>query len=321
MDLEEIMARFPILHSRLLTTQDILSCIRSSAWSKRLESREFVFIVGAGRSGNTLLRRLMMERFSLYIPPESYVLPRIARYGLQARGLKWPDVVSLVMGAFEFHDEFETFPVQSVREFALQAKKWPRKDCAVDVLIRKFYFWLASEAGISASWVGDKTPMNTMHLQRVSRLLPGAVYIFLIRDGVDVVQSYVKAGLYEDVEDAARRWVGSLKNWRLLEKQIPESRRVQIRYEDLVTEPDHVLQALGDKFGIPPSEGPVNHIEMGDVEKRMHHANVKKNPTRHSIGKGRKTLTPTDAEKIAPIMDAYLLALGYEAIVCDSDKS
>ena len=34
----------------------------------------FLLIVGSGRSGNTLLRKLLMENCNIYIPPESYVL-------------------------------------------------------------------------------------------------------------------------------------------------------------------------------------------------------------------------------------------------------
>jgi hypothetical protein len=47
----------------------------------------FLFIAGAGRSGNTLLRRMMMERLSIYMPPETYVLSRLADYRIRARGL------------------------------------------------------------------------------------------------------------------------------------------------------------------------------------------------------------------------------------------
>ncbi len=76
------------------------------------------FIIGVGRSGNTLFRRILTAHSELHIPPETFVLGEcIRKFKRYGRWLDWPDAVSLIMGLFAFHPEFHMPPAGNSRCF------------------------------------------------------------------------------------------------------------------------------------------------------------------------------------------------------------
>ncbi|WP_225741774.1 sulfotransferase [Halospina sp. K52047b] len=277
--------------------------------------KPFLFIIGSGRSGNTLLRRLLMEQLSIYIPPETYVLPKIADYRIRARNLKWPTFVDLTVSSFEYYPEFSTFNISSLREFATDAKSWPPEQRTLPDLLQELYCHFSESAEVDSTWLGDKTPLNTLHIGRINRIIPNANYIYLIRDGVDVAKSYVNAGIYEHLEDAATRWVRSHKSWEAFRKKLPEDRQLQIRYEDLVSSPEKHVNHIASHFGIPRRECLAQlDSQLGDVEQRSHHSNVTQAPTPTSIGKGRNEISEDDAKRLRPVLSTWLRRYGYEPI-------
>lgn len=276
----------------------------------------FLFIVGSGRSGNTLFRRLLMERWSIYIPPETYVLPKIVDYRVRGRGLSWQALVDLTVSAFEYHPEFETFEIQSLREFSLEARKYPTERRTFQDLLFGLYGYFSRRAGIECDWLGDKTPLNTLDLGRIDRhAMPGAHYCYLLRDGVDVAVSYVDAGIYGSLEEAAERWVLSQRSWEGFRSRIPSAKRLEVRYEDLVSAPDSVLGGVVSKFRIPERESPIDlAAALGDVGRREHHSNVMKRTSVSSIGKGRRALTTSERKRLRPILSGWLEHCGYAGI-------
>ncbi|PHS70848.1 MAG: hypothetical protein COB22_07770 [Cycloclasticus sp.] len=277
----------------------------------------FVFIIGSGRSGNTLLRRLLMEYGDIYIPPESYVLPSEVISHLNACALSWPDRVDLTLAKIEFHPEFPTFEIDTLREFSIQAKEYSKENQQVGTLIVELYKWLAVKKGCSSVWVGDKTPLNTMHLGLLKGLIPNAVYIYIERDGVDVCFSYIESGIYREITEAANRWVSSRKAWQSFKKSISEDSFIEIQYEALVSNHEKVISNILDKLNIPKRDEilTVSGVEMGDVLMRKHHVNVQNSPTMKSVGKGRASLSPEDKLILQRIIGNELIKAGYDSLV------
>jgi|SRR5690554_2055685 len=293
----------------------ILSLI-GPAWSvSNKRHDDFVFILGAGRSGNTLLRRLLMENVSIYIPPETYVLPMIARLRWLARGLPWSIIVNVVVSSFHYHPEFKWMGGCDLSGLAVEAKGWPKAKRKVDILIIEIYRKMASFSGSDAKALGDKTPLNTLHLNGVDKLLPGARYIYIYRDGVDVVDSYVRSGIYKGHSQAAKRWVNSIKAWRKAKDRLASNRYVEVRYEDLVKEPEKVINDLIGRLLLPKRSTPIDVLEiLGDVTSLDHHANATRPPSPNSIGKGRQNIPKDKIQNVAKILNKELLSCGYEAL-------
>jgi hypothetical protein len=167
-----------------------------------IDAQPAPFIVGAPRSGTTLLRLMLDAHSQLAIPPETGFIVPIARMPLPAINAKvrfhrlvtqhrqsaqsWPD--------FGTHaDEFWS-DLSTIKSFDTS------KGC------RRFYEHYATRFG-KTRW-GDKTPGYCRHQRLIEKLLPEAHFIHIIRDGRDVALLLRKQWFApgKDIASLAARW-------------------------------------------------------------------------------------------------------------------
>lgn len=323
-DIKRAIQSHPHIQPFFLKIRLIVRLLVSGSWetaaSKNVgdskDSGKFLFIVGCGRSGNTLLRRLLMEKFDLYIPPETYVLPRQIEQYVFNSALRWPEKVDVVLSLLENHPEFETFSVSSFDDFRLDAKVMTDRERTFESLISALYHWLGSVNGVGSRWVGDKTPLNTLNLGIIGKAFPSAKFIYLERDPVDVVRSYLNSGIYENSKDAAQRWKTSFNAWTRFSKSKASSDLIEVRYEQLVATPDEIVEAIGRQFSIPERDQKkvFESSALGDVSLRTHHANVNKPPMTSSIGKGRKEISADDLAVVRGVLGSLPERRGYREV-------
>lgn len=284
-----------------------------TAGSRRtMFGEHFIFVVGSGRSGNTLLRRLLMEQGDIYIPPETYVLPRLTEYGRSARALSWPAFVDLALGTFFGHEQSETLPVIQLAQLRSRIVALPRTRRGIGDLVGELYKEFSNAAMLDSSWLGDKTPINTLYLPYLHRYFPRARYVFLYRDGVDVVASYVNSGLFDDYVAAARRWRNSYAVWKAFSRHLGSEQILELSYESLVRSPEVEVRKLLAHFGVPlRSKSVCVKGLMGDVDALTHHKNVYIKPNEDSVGKGRKSIPVEVLESVGDVLNPTLIELGY----------
>jgi sulfotransferase family protein len=212
--------------------------LRPVSWGDAA-GKPFPFVVGCDRSGTTLLRAMLATHPDLAIPDESYFIVGLARrrrgYERQARF----DVGGFLRDLY--HDpSFQrwTIPHEHLAQ-ALRAD--PPADLAEAV--RTVFAVYAHARGKSR--YGDKTPVYVMHLDALARLFPEAVFIHIIRDGRDVALSLVERSfaLPRDVGQAALLWRERVQAGGRVGATLGR-RYLEIRYEDLVTDPGPVLAAV-----------------------------------------------------------------------------
>lgn len=275
------------------------------------------FIIGSVRSGNTLLRRILVQAPGIHIPPETYVLRSLVKLFRQNNHLRWPQLVNLMLSNIEYHPEFDTFRLKNLRPLAQQLYETPEYKQSLAYIIDSFYRFHAAEMGKTCERWGDKTPLNTLFLDRIHSVFPDAQYVNIVRDGYDVVYSYLNTGLCDDIERAANRWQESIiKADQFIKGH--KSSVVTIRYEELTSEPRQVVHQICDFLNIPYSESMLTLGEdeepelLGDVEMREHHYNVKKPITTDSIGKGRRNLTEDQKKRLNVLIGNKLEEKGYD---------
>lgn len=202
-------------------------------------------VVGAARSGTTLLRMMLDSHPALALPPETHFLPALR--ALQTRAdLKGPEqnealreeFLRVVTGSLNWK-EF------GIGEEELHAATGGGKSFGVANGVRKFY-GLYARARHKTRW-GDKTPPYVTHLQEISVLLPETRFVHLIRDGRDVALSM--RGLWFDaaggnLEDQAANWVWRIREARQQAAFCPHY--LEVRYEDLLENPPEVLRRVCD---------------------------------------------------------------------------
>ncbi|TYB89509.1 sulfotransferase [Oceaniovalibus sp. ACAM 378] len=270
-----------------------------------------IFVIGSGRSGNTLVRRVLTASGEIYIPPETYVLGEIIEIWPRTALLPWREQVWLFCAYFEKHSEFSTFGLTNLDDFAARAVALPAAERTLRQLIDAFYLHLAKAQDAPTGRWGDKTPYNTHHLPAIGTLYPEAKYLWLVRDGRDVALSYVEAGLYPDLLGAADRWTRANRACLSFARRGLDVR--QQGYENLVTDPETAFADLFQWAGLEfaPDMLTILPGPMGDVEQRRHHEKVRRPISAASAGRWRGQLKPADLSTLPDDFWQVMHALGY----------
>ncbi len=270
------------------------------------------FIIGAGRSGTTLLRRILAAHPDLAIPPESQgKIPNLVKKFYRYRGLDWPDLVNVSLGEFAafptFH--FWQLDLEPVRTSLLSL---PQAERSLAAIVDGIYGGFLQQNAPQATRWGDKSPFNTLRLKWIERLFPKAVYLHMLRDGRDVVSSYVKAGLFDTAQAAAWRWRHSVQAARAHQRRVEDARFLVVRYEELVQRPTEIAAQVGQLLDVTITpemiDAPADHL--GDTA-LAHMANVHKPVTTASLGKWRKGLSSAQQAAVRPILEKPLVQAGY----------
>ena len=297
-------------HAQSALTQGLVRLSRGRA--PQTKDRP-VFIIGSGRSGNTLVRRTLMASGQIYIPPETYVLGEIIEKWARSAALPWRERVWLFCAFFEKHPHFDTFGVENLNALAEAASSWPKQDQTLRHLIDGFYGFMGREHGYSATRWGEKSPWNTFHLPAIAAFFPDAQFLWLVRDGRDAALSYYEAGLYDAFDAAAQRWTRANAACAALADTRCDLRRVD--YETLVRAPEAEFAAIFDWLGMrfEPQMLNAEAGHMGDVDALAHHKNVRKPISASSVGRWRDKVSPQELRAAGPEFPAMLARLGYDA--------
>ncbi len=202
-----------------------------------------VFIVGANRSGTTLLRLILNAHSEMAIPDE-------INYFYSFRGAsdyrRWwaPDLTTDEYA--EFVDDFlqtnravtPELDVERLREEILSGP--PNLRRPYRLLLERW----AQHYGKSR-W-GEKTPGNLYSAHLIMSMFPDARFIQLVRDPRAVVHSMQRVSFFpDDVIFNALNLRKSLTDGQAhLETSVPASQRMTVRYEDLVEDPVPLLRRL-----------------------------------------------------------------------------
>lgn len=279
------------------------------------------FIVGAARSGTTLLRLMLDAHPGLAIPPETNFIPRLVRtcgtaptesgcFAQTLRSLHRWDDFHLDVDALQRH-------VDLTRPFELGDG------------LRAFYSLYASRFG-KPRW-GDKTPAYAEHMLAIERLLPEARFIHVIRDGRDVALSLRDVWFSPaSIEEAAGQWRERIQAARRQATSV--GAYLEIRYEDLVCDSESVLRRVCEFIELPWSEGMLEYhmtaserlaelVSNVDVrggtrtvpaeERRAKHAWTSRPPEPGRIGRWRTEMSDADRARFERIAGELLVELGY----------
>lgn len=271
---------------------------------KLTASHEFdepFFIIGSGRSGNTLLRSMLVAGNEVSIPPESYVWPRIIRRYRTYSFLPWEICCSMVISEFEAYKEFYTWDV-NLHNAHQRSRRLSGKNRSLSNIFHAVYSTYGEEKGKSGLRWGDKTPINTIYVDKLHKVFPRAQFIHIVRNPLDVVCSYVKAGLYNDYESAALFWKSATEKAAALGRKLPKEQFLEIQYEQLVSSPAEVLTEVCAFLGITYTDKLLdfwkNKGHLGDVDHKAHHANLGSPVSTDSIGKWKQVLTEEEVKRI-----------------------
>jgi hypothetical protein len=181
------------------------------------------FVVGAVRSGTTVLRLLLGHHPAICRCEEfEFVAPYVPSVGSP-----WPDVES-------YADAIEHF-----RGFKASGLRVDRSLDSVATIAKDF---LRQQAALDARPIVGAVVHHDF--DRLPRIWPQARYIHMLRDPRDVSRSCVQMGWAGNAWGATPVWSAAFGAWRRLRSQVPAEHLLEVRYEALVADTEAELNRI-----------------------------------------------------------------------------
>ncbi len=216
------------------------------------------FVVGAPRSGTTMLRLMLDAHPDLAIPPETYFINHSHKVWRAARRRPGQDPVEAFIESVTGHKRWPDFHLDPD---AFAARVREREPKQLGDGIRCFYEMYAEKIG-KLRW-GDKTPFYVIKMNVIARHLPEARFIHLIRDGRAVALSIKDLWFGPDtIEGCAEFWVKRIDDARRKAEDLPHY--LEVIYEDLVRDPEPNLRRIAEFIEVPFDERMVRFYENVD---------------------------------------------------------
>lgn len=309
--------------SALTTLKNALSRRRSGDSEARPPAP---FVVGAPRSGTTMLRLMLDAHPELAIPPETYFITKAQKAWRAAARRPGDDRVDAFLDAVTGHKRWPDFHLDA-DEFRQRVEE--RRPKRLGEGVRCFYEMYAEKIG-KPRW-GDKTPFYVRKMDVIHRVLPEARFVHLIRDGRAVALSIKDLWFGPDtIEGCAEFWVARLDEARARARDLPHY--MEVIYEDLVRDPEPNLRRIAEFIEVPFDERMVRFYENVDerialetppeeeapdgrivsTEERLKiMENLKRPPDPSRIDRWKTEMSAEDLAKFEAIAGGRLRELGY----------
>ncbi len=287
------------------------------------------FVVGVPRSGTTLIRLMLDSHPDLAIPAETHFIPRAVHLWqkLERAGVARDARVERCLDFITSHPRWAPLDIEAdaLRSYV----RGLRRPSAAD-MARAVHVVHARSRGKSR-W-GDKTPSYLIRMKQLDAVLPEARFVHVIRDGRDVALSLATVSWGpEDAREAAKMWRQRIQRARRQAVRLRPGSYMELRYEDLVEEPEPALRRIAAFAGLEWDEAMLAHHEQGSermeaeakeivrpdgtvlaAEERRRTHRMASEPLRSDrVGRWRSGMSATDVEAFERVAGPLLIELGY----------
>jgi hypothetical protein len=184
-------------------------------------------------------------------------------------------------------------------------------------IIDAFYRAYALSRG--KKYWGDKNPGNMRRIHLLNRWFPNCKIIHIIRDGRDACLSLSKQEFgSDDLLQCANSWREQVWWVRCVGEILGPSRYLELRYEDLVDNPERELKKICGYLDITYSDQMLlyyNHVEKSVPEAKRHlWPLITEPPRKDNIGRWRRELSKGLRVCFERRAGSVLQELGYEVL-------
>lgn len=208
-----------------------------------------LFILGAARSGTTMLRLILNRHSQLSIPPEShFLIPLIER--LPLRGALSQAQTAEACELIATCDRFPSWAMSRPQlERIVRQLEGPSLAELIDAVFRHQIG--AAGADPACRW-GDKTPEYSPYARQLHRLFPSARFIHIVRDGRDVSNSLRSKGWHGWTEhQRGSYWSRIVGGLQKMEHEIG-GQFLRVTYEELVLDMEPQVARICEFLGVSP---------------------------------------------------------------------
>jgi len=236
-----------------------------------------VIIGGCPRSGTTLLRTM------LNVHPE-FAIPRETRFVLEAwrrrtlfGDLRKPDNCRR-LATWIFTGE-----KTQANRLRLDSKEATERLVAAPPTLGSLLaecFVMFSEKEGKPRW-GDKRPLYALQIAPIFDLFPSAQFIHIVRDPRACAASARKLNWYDgNIVPSVQYWEATLKAVAAMRSSLAADQLLEVRYEDLVCEPQVTLEQIARFVGAASDEDTLGRVlrfhEQEEALSPRFHPNLKR---------------------------------------------
>jgi len=238
-----------------------------------------VFLVGAERSGTTVLR-LMLDHhpditwrnefeYAVDLIPDEAGWPSLETY------YAWLDSHRIFQASQLTIDSSLSYP-ELIKSFLAQHQNRTGKSIVGATVHR--------------------------HFDRLLKIWPKARFIHILRDGRDVARSNIGMGWAGNVWTGVSRWVEAEHLWSQMKAEIPSNCYVEVTYEALIQNPAQELTRICDFLGVPYSNDMMSYVEETTYDK----------PDARYIAQWKRKLSERQIQLVESRITGMLAERGYE---------
>lgn len=274
-----------------------------------------IFVVGAPRSGTTLLQRMLRSHPRISSPTgESHFFIPLLRDNIQYGDLSQIENVRALLEQMherwaEFLDtDFHgvRFEVDSMAN-AIHARGAKRLSEVLDALFR-----INAEGEGKARWL-DKTPYYIHHIPTLLATYPDAQFVHIIRDGRDTALSMLERAAdirVFNIAAGAKLWRRYVEAGRSSGRQLAPHQYLELRYEDMLADPVGIVQRLCEFLGEKYSDKIIDFEKSTDPKTKT--PLLKQGLQESNREKWRASMRPRQIKTFESIAGDTLLDCGYE---------
>jgi glycosyltransferase involved in cell wall biosynthesis len=283
-----------------------------------------IFVIGAERSGTTLLRLMLTAHPDICIPPESLFFVALeSKYGAA------PDLLPQIEDFLNdlYNNNFHRFWEWNV-DPKLLLNNWKNyHQLSYTQAVETVYQTYCQQFDPAASIWGDKNPFHIYQLGKIRRYFPGVKVILIVRDFRACYSSVKK--LVAKEQERGEVWqgiktIGGLTHqWNQVVKIIEKYHQkweqfYLVSYEDLVREPSAQLAKICKWVGVDFQESMLQfyqkNAELGlvPVNQMVWHPNTLEPIGSDRINAWQDELSVTELETIELMNWKNLEKLGYK---------
>jgi hypothetical protein len=271
-----------------------------------------VHIVGTERSGTNLLRQILTSHSDMAIPHPPHLLRYFASleplYGDLELNENFRELAGDILRLVRWH----IHPWPDVPHTATIMREVPSRD-VIGIYVA-LYRWYARQEG-KPRW-GCKSTFTVDQVEHVHARLPNARFIWLVRDPRDVAASS-KESVFNPCHPVltSRLWQRQQLECLRLERLLPRTHWLRLRYEDLVSEPERTVREVCQFIELPFEQQMLMFFTTAAARRTAGLSRSWRNTGRpilvSRVGRFREALTPREVSAVELMTASTLDDLGY----------
>ena len=270
----------------------------------------FTFIVGAPRSGTTLVRAILDSHPEFAIPGEShFIVPMLFNRKKYEANLRF--ALDDFLADLSDHPRFQAWKLP--REEVLKTLRIGKPRNTAEAIRLVFQAYAKKH---EKGRVGDKTPDYVQHIRFLDEMFPGSKFVHVIRDGRDVALSQfdVKWGP-TTLTEAGFLWKKFVTAGIKQGRPLGAKSYLEIHYESLIQSPGQTARELSRFVGVAFDSQMLSYFERSDgiVDSffdKSHQKSIFLPPT-PGLRDWRRDMATEDVYRLESVAGKLLSSLNY----------